>query len=228
MSTVANTKFSQSMLDQINGTSGTSSSKNMTSAEEIQNRFLKLLTTQMQSQDPLNPMDNSQMTAQMSQISTVSGLEKLNATLQVMMDAQVSGQSMAAINVIGKKVLAEGNAINLKDGSAPGLFKLAADADKVSVDIVDSKGTVLRTLELTGGEAGMVSYTWDGKDRNGNTVADGTYGVRVSATSAGETVEAAPLQGYSVSAVAFENGQPRLVLSSGERVSLSDVELITA
>ncbi|MEQ6289458.1 flagellar hook assembly protein FlgD [Vogesella sp. GCM10023246] len=229
MSTIANTKYNQTVLDQINGGSSQSNNAaNVTSAEEIQNRFLKLLTTQMKSQDPLNPMDNSQMTTQMSQISTVSGLEKLNSTLKVMMDSQLASQSMAAVSVIGKKVLAEGNALNLKDGAAPGLLKLSAPADKVSIDIRDSNGKLLRSMDIAGGDAGMLSYSWDGKDMNGATVADGSYSVQVSASNAGAAVEATSLQGYMVSAVAFESGQPQLVLSSGQRVGLSDVELITA
>ncbi|WP_174875609.1 flagellar hook assembly protein FlgD [Vogesella oryzae] len=229
MSTIASSTYNQTALDQINGTSGQSANAaNVTSAEEIQNRFLKLLTTQMKSQDPLNPMDNSQMTTQMSQISTVSGLEKLNSTLKVMMDAQLSGQSMAAVNVIGKKVLSSGNGLNLQNGTAPGLVKLSAPADKVSVDIRDSNGKLVRSLDVAGGDAGMLSYTWDGKDMNGAAVADGSYSVQVSASNAGTAVPVTSLQGYMVSAVAFESGQPQLILSSGQRVGLTDVELITA
>ncbi|SCK30339.1 flagellar hook assembly protein FlgD [Vogesella sp. LIG4] len=229
MTTIANSGFTQSQLDQINGTSSSSSTQaNLTSAEEIQNRFLKLLTTQIQAQDPLNPMDNSQMTSQMSQISMVSGLEKLNATLQSMMDSQASSQSMAATNVLGKKVLAAGNDINLQQSSAAGMLKLAGPADKISVDITDSSGNIVRSLSLpAAGSAGMVSYTWDGKDKNGNLLADGSYSVNVTASSSGTAVTATPLQGYLVSAVAFDTGKPQLLLSSGQRVSMSDVQLIT-
>ncbi len=86
----------------------------------MQNRFLKLLTTQLKNQDPLNPMDNAQMTSQLAQMSTVSGIEKLNTTLGKMLDIYDSGQSMQAAGLIGKHVLVPGNTLPLAGGQALG------------------------------------------------------------------------------------------------------------
>src|SRR5574343_657724 len=84
---------------------GASGGKSATSADQIQDRFLKLLTTQLRNQDPLNPLDNAQMTSQLAQINTISGIEKLNTTVGKMLDIYNAGQGMQAAGLIGKYVL---------------------------------------------------------------------------------------------------------------------------
>src|SRR3990167_8083696 len=78
-------------------------------AADTQDRFLKLLVTQMKNQDPLNPMDNAQVTSQMAQLSTVTGIDKLNVTLQALSDSMASSQSLQAASMIGYGVLVPGN-----------------------------------------------------------------------------------------------------------------------
>jgi len=93
---------------------GTRASQNATQAS--QDRFLTLLVTQLKNQDPLNPMDNSQVTSQMAQLSTVSGIEKLNSTVNTLSQSFKSGQNLQAANMIGRGVIAPGNRIGLIDG----------------------------------------------------------------------------------------------------------------
>ena len=81
-------------------------------ADDVQDRFLKLLVTQMKNQDPLNPLDNAQVTTQLAQISTVNGIEKLNATIEAMASSFTSGQSLQAATMIGKDVLVPGSTLH--------------------------------------------------------------------------------------------------------------------
>ena len=94
-------EISQSLLDSVNGARNTTK----TTAEAAQDRFMKLLVTQMKNQDPLNPLDNAQVTSQLAQLSTVTGIDKLNATLETMMSNAQNSQSLQASNLIGHAVL---------------------------------------------------------------------------------------------------------------------------
>src|SRR5512147_2674404 len=93
-----------------------SSGSNKTTAQESSDRFLKLLVTQMQNQDPLSPMDNAQVTSQMAQINTVSGIEKLNETISGMLGQFTQMQSLQSASLVGRNVLVQGDTLEVKDG----------------------------------------------------------------------------------------------------------------
>jgi len=122
--------------------------------EEAQDRFLKLLVAQMQSQDPLNPLDNAQVTSQMAQIQTVSGIEKLNQTMESLNSAYAAAQTMQSASMIGHSVLTDGNLLDLKSGSAVAGIELSEKADMVEVDVYDQYGTLVSTNKLGGRDAG--------------------------------------------------------------------------
>src|SRR6478735_11728176 len=102
--------------------------KKTSATEGLQDRFLKLLVTQMQNQDPLNPMDNAQVTTQLAQISTVSGVDKLNQTLNTMSSSFLAAQSLQASGLIGRSVLAPGNDVMLQAGGGAGGIQLTQPA----------------------------------------------------------------------------------------------------
>ena len=105
---------SSSLLANVNGSSAAKAS----STEASQDRFMKLLVTQMKNQDPLNPLDNAQVTSQLAQLSTVTGIDKLNTTLEALMGSFQSGQSLQAVNMIGRGVLVPGADVNLSASQA--------------------------------------------------------------------------------------------------------------
>lgn len=178
----------------LNSKSSTKTSA--TSSTETEDRFLKLLVTQLKNQDPLNPLDNAQMTSQMAQISTVNGIEKLNATLQAMMNSTSQSQTMQAATLLGKGVLVPGSGIAMKaaDGAAIAGFSLAAPADSATITINDANGITVRTISLGGMEAGTHPFQWDGKASNGAAVADGSYTFNVAAKRGSDNVDATALQ----------------------------------
>ena len=130
MSTVNATTANTFAAINASNTGQSTASTKSTAAEDIQNRFLNLLVTQLKNQDPLNPMDNAQVTSQLSQINTVSGIEKLNATMGQLLEGMNDGQAMQAAGMIGKNVMVSGSAMSLQTGKAFGGVSLSGAADK--------------------------------------------------------------------------------------------------
>jgi flagellar basal-body rod modification protein FlgD len=176
--------YYQSLMDSVNGTKTSSTS----STADIQNRFLTLLTTQLKNQDPLNPMDNAQITSQLAQLSTVTGIEKLNTTLQTLLQDSQDSQTTQAAALVGKAVMVPGSSLALSSSAAIGGFELASDADAVTVTISDSNGVAVRTMSLGSMSSGLHDFTWDGATDSGATAADGSYKIAVSATAGTDRV----------------------------------------
>jgi flagellar basal-body rod modification protein FlgD len=176
------------ITDVMAAVNGTKSDTAKTGVQNTEDRFLKLLVTQMKNQDPLNPLDNAQVTSQMAQLSTVSGIEKLNTSLEAMSQSFMANQSLQAANMIGHSVLAPGNTLTLKDGTAIAGLDLQGAADKVEVTIRDKAGFVVQTVDLGSQKAGSLPFAWDGKDNGGNAVADGEYTFDVKATAGTDKV----------------------------------------
>jgi len=155
--------------------------KKKSNVDEAQDRFLKLLVTQMKNQDPLNPMDNAQVTSQMAQLSTVSGIDKLNATLSALSGSMTASHSMQAASMIGHVVLVPGNRIELKNGKGAAALDLAQPADNVTVHIKDAAGNVVRKMEMGSQPGGMLPLQWDGKNDVNTQLPDGNYQFSASA-----------------------------------------------
>jgi flagellar basal-body rod modification protein FlgD len=223
MATVQSTSSSGS--DYLS-TLGAKSSKTASQTEEMQNRFLKLLTTQLKNQDPLNPMENAEMTSQLAQINTINGIEKLNTTLGKMLEIYDNGQGMQAAGLIGKYVLVAGKSLPLAGGQAVGGVSLAEAADQVTVSVLDSAGNVVQQQQLGARDAGNFSFSWDGKKSDGNQAADGAYTFRVEALRAGKNVEATTLQVGMVNAVVRSSNGFLLDLGSQGNVAFDDVQQI--
>ena len=154
-------------------------------AVEAQDRFLKLLVTQMKNQDPLNPMDNAQVTSQMAQLSTVSGIDKLNATLDALSSSMVASHSMQAASMIGHVVVVPGSKIDLKSAKGAAALELKQPADSLTVHIKDATGNVLRNLKMGSQPAGIVNVEWDGMNDAKTALPDGKYQFSASAELGG-------------------------------------------
>lgn len=205
-------------------------------AAELQNQFLTLLTAQLQNQDPLNPLENTELTSQLAQINTVSGIAGISEKITSLMTALNNNQGIQAASIIGKNILTEGNKLNLvsqldENGNATaanayGGIKLESNADKVVVRISDGV-TEIRTLDLGAQLAGTVSFAWDGRDNSGNIRKDGAYKFAIEAVQQGSGVLATPMQYSPVYAIS-RNAQGEFVLDLGDKgtISLNDVQQI--
>ena len=196
------------------------------SASEINDRFLKLLVAQMNNQDPLNPLDNAQVTTQMAQISTVTGISDLAATVGKMTAQFSSLQALQAAQLTGRSVLVSGNVLTAGDGPAVGGVQLAAPADGVTVEIRDANGITVRTLSLGAMPEGLNSFRWDGLSDAGRAVPAGRYTFSARATAGGQIVDAEPLAAARIDGVRVSGADTQLVLSGAGPVSFADIKQI--
>jgi flagellar basal-body rod modification protein FlgD len=171
------------------------------SNEESGDRFLKLLVTQLQNQDPMNPMDNAQLTSQMAQINTVAGIEKLNTSVGAMSDrlsAQLmNSQALQGASMVGRQVWTEGTTLSVEGGKGIGAFELPRAASAVSVDVLSSSGAVIGKVDLGAQASGRRTFQW--------SVPEGTnpsgLSFRVNAMSGQQVVQATPQSADRVTAV---------------------------
>jgi flagellar basal-body rod modification protein FlgD len=205
------------------GSSGSASSI-ATSNEESGDRFLKLLVTQLKNQDPMNPMDNAQLTMQMAQINTVAGIEKLNTSMSAMTDKlskqladlnpsaglgkleaalqKMSGQflqsqTLQGAGMVGRQVWTSGNALAVESGKGVGALELAGPADAVTVDVLSPAGHVVGQVDLGAQASGRRAFQWtvpEGMDPAGLTF-------RVNARSGADAVRATLQSADRVNAV---------------------------
>ena len=200
--------------------------KKTSATEGLQDRFLKLLVTQMKNQDPLNPMDNAQVTSQLAQISTVSGIDKLNATLNSMSSSFLASQSLQASGLIGHAVLAPGNSMLLQSGGGAAGMDLAQAADHVSVTIRDSAGQIIKTIDMGAQDAGIHTFPWDGSTDAGGHAKDGAYTFQVAAVQGGKQVDAQALGVGVVKSVSLGGSDLQLNTIGLGAVSVGQVKQI--
>ena len=212
-------------IDSVASTAAaTAAAKKASSANDAgsADRFLKLLVAQMQNQDPLNPLDNAEVTSQMAQISTVSGIEKMNRSIGDLSGSFTQMQQMAGAALVGRDVLLPGDYLKLDaQGNTRGGFELPSTADAVRIDIMDAAGDVIDTIDLGAQTAGRHSFDWTlGPGVNPLTVA----GFRVSASYGTTAVDATPLMRDTVRSVITGGPQLMLELAAAGTVSYASVK----
>lgn len=201
--------------------SGSSASSSQLVDEEL---FLKLLTTQLQYQDPFKPMDNAEFTAQLAQFSSLDQLYSVNDKLHSFLANQSTAEMSNAAGLIGKAIKASGNSIELsKNSSAQISYDLASNASSVTIDIYNSSGTKVRTVTLGSENSGPQSYAWDGKDDKGNILDPGVYTIAMGATDANKnTISASTYIRGTVTGITFGDTYPNLTVN-GTAVPLKNV-----
>lgn len=198
-------------------------SEGTSSTEDIQNRFLTLLTAQLKNQDPTAPMDSAEMTSQLAQISTVDGIERLNKTMQSLVSDSQSLQNLQAAALVGRGVLVPGTSMTMANGAGGFGIELAGPADEVIATIKDANGLTMRTMNLGGAEAGIQVIPWDGRTDAGEQAADGNYTVSISAVRGSEKVNAEALSAVMVTGV-LRTGATMSVEASGAIYALNEIK----
>lgn len=195
--------------------------------EDSEQRFLKLLVTQLNNQDPLNPLDNAQLTSQLAQMSTVSGIEKLNNAFQSLLAQSGSSQVLQSAGLIGRTVLVPGNALAFRQGvDVPFALDMAGAAESVKATITNAAGVTVRSYDLGALPPGVKTLSWDGVGDKGAPLADGAYTLNVLATGGGAKVAASALTYANVVSVAQGVNGVALDLGANRKASLSDVRVI--
>lgn len=206
-------------------TASTTTSSTSSSSSLGQDAFLQLLVTQLQYQDPLDPMDDKEFVAELAQFSSLEQLTEINTGIENLATQGTQQQLIGAVNFIGKTIEATGTAVSLEDGKATAVtFTLPEDAETCLVNVLDTSGQVVRTVDLGATTAGAVEFSWDGMDYDGNVMDDGQYQVAVTATNAdGETMKATSTMTGTVVGISQENGSYYLNIGNNRNVSFTDI-----
>lgn len=214
---------------EINGvpvqTANSQASSSTASLANTFDNFLLLLTTQLENQDPLSPLDTNQFTEQLVQFADVEQAINTNRKLDQLIGLQGGNQLTAALDYIGKDVAVEGPGINLEDGTATLTYQLAGRAQEVAITIRDAGGRPVKVLTASG-EPGAQQVTWDGTDSAGDVLPDGLYDFSVTALdSRGDAVPSTQGTIGRVSGLELVEGE--VVLSLGAlQVPLSRVTAV--
>jgi flagellar basal-body rod modification protein FlgD len=190
--------------------------------------FLKMLMTQIQHQDPTSPMSNEEFASQMAQFSSLQELQAISKSLDQSIQTNLllaqSYNNTMATSLIGKVVKANSDTVHVAgNGDTELSYSLGAAASKISIEIHDADGNVVRTIEVNAQDAGNHSFTWDGLNADGKPVAAGDYTFTVSAAGAdGESIAASTYVQGVITSVNYEDGTAVLMMGD-MKIQLSQV-----
>ncbi|OPZ58359.1 MAG: Basal-body rod modification protein FlgD [Deltaproteobacteria bacterium ADurb.Bin510] len=202
----------------------TTSSSTKESKELSSSDFLNLLVKELQYQDPLEPMDNTEYASMLAQFSTLEAQTAMTEDIEQLNALAASINNLSTVSFIGKTVNATGNVINYTGAAIDLNYKLEDAAAKVTVKVIDpSTGKTLRSIEAKNVAAGASSVSWDGKDDNGKAVEQGRYVFAVTAyDSSGSKVSGSTYVEGVVTGVKYSNGATYLSIGNKEGL-ISDI-----
>ena len=202
-----------------------------TSQSKVLNKddFLNLLIAQLQHQDPLNPADSTEFTAQLAQFSSLEQLGNVNDNLLELKNFQASINNSQAVTLIGKSITANGNSIQLGDDVPVQIdFTLEEPAAQIVVSIYDGAGNYVAELKSTDQSAGFHSLSWNGTDNDGKRLANGNYTFTIQAEDgAGQAIKATGYYSGTVDKVIYE-GNTSYLISGNQKIALGNVIAVTA
>ncbi len=193
------------------------------SAADMSEQFLKLLVTQLKNQDPLNPVDNAQMTSQMAQISTVGGIQSLNTSITGLNTSILQMQALQGAALVGRDVMLPGKLLSVVDGAVSGNFEVIAAADQVRIDVLNASGVTVDSLNLGAQTAGQHSFNWPAGRGVGQ--ADG-YSFKVSASNGTQAVGSTALMHDTVRAISTTGSALTLELARSGKVPYTTITAI--
>jgi flagellar basal-body rod modification protein FlgD len=190
-----------------------------------QDAFLELMLTQLQHQDPLNPMESADFLSQVAQFGTVNGITELNGSFATLSSSLQSNQALQASTMVGNTVLVPSDRTVLTPGNqVSGKVFSESSTPNLILDISDASGQSVRKISLGTQAAGLVEFKWDGLNNNGEPLPAGTYGIQAAAQVGGEAVAQTVLVNAKVDSVSLITGkEPLLNLNGIGAYSMSDV-----
>lgn len=219
-----------STVTQINGNAATSASTRKTASTLGVEDFLRLMTTQLQNQDPLKPLDSTEFVAQLAQFGTVSGIQGMQTSLNTLSESLRASQALSGASLVGHWVLAPGDTATLatEGGALGGGVDVAAGTSSVTVNITDASGQVVRHMSVPA-NAGLQEFYWDGKTDTGEKAAAGKYKFEAIANVGGKN-ESLQMQLYGqVGSVSLNASGTGLTVNTPElgAIALGNVRQIT-
>lgn len=212
-------------LSTLNATAKTGSNAPASQAKgaaDTQDRFLKLLVAQMQNQDPMNPMDNAQVTTQLAQIQTVTGVGTLDKSINALAAQFQQMQALQSVSLVGRQVTVPGKQLSVENGKGDITFDLAGAADNVKLEVLNGAGNVIATEELGARKTGTQTYTWDAS--KASETANLSY--RITASKGGVPVDATQYTRDTVRAVNTTGNTLQLELKNSGLVDYDKVRAL--
>ena len=201
-----------------------SSMSNGTSAKDLSQNFLKMLTVQLQNQDPLNPMDNAAMTAQLAALNQVDGINKLNTSVNSLVAQMQSANFMNLASSVGKTALSAGDKAYFNGGPISMAAKLDNSASSLKAVIRDSNGQIVNQFDFGATASGVTDFIWDGADDAGQPVPHGMYNLELTATDAqGKVSYPDSYVGAIVASIGQEGSDLKVGLSDGRNILSTDI-----
>jgi flagellar basal-body rod modification protein FlgD len=218
------------MIDQILQQQGGFYGADTASKNDVlgKDAFLKLLVTQLQNQDPLNPLDDKEFIAQLAQFSSLEQMTNISDGIASLTDKTAQQDMLSAVNYIGKDVTASGSSMTkYSDYVTPVYFTLSGAAAQVYANVYDESNNLVRTEKFTSMQAGEFAFTWDGKDYSGNPVNNGQYNVYFAAESpTGSAVFVDTEVSGTITGLEQGDGETFFRLSDGRKISFGDIKKV--
>ena len=200
------------------------STSNGTSAADLSKNFLKMLTVQLQNQDPLNPMDNAAMTSQLAALNQVDGINKLNTSVSALVAQMQSANFMNLSSTVGKTALAEGSQVYFAGRAVSMAAKLDTPAASLKAVIRDSDNQIVNQFDFGPTPSGMTDFIWDGGNDLGEQVASGFYTLELKATDEqGKTTSPTSYVGSLVASIGQDGANMKVGLSDGRNILTTDI-----
>ena len=219
------------LMNQLGLTKGTAvnsagSTNSKISGQLNQSDFLKLMTTQLNNQDPTQPTDSSQMLAQMAQLSTVSGIQDMQTSLKQLVSTMLASQTTQAAALVGHQVVAPGSTATLSSNGLSGAVDLTQDTNQLALGIYDSAGQLVKQIDLGAQTQGTVPFSWDGMMDNGTAAPNGFYQIKAMANVSGTAEAMNTYVASTVNSVTVDAATQNITLntSGGDAIKISDIK----
>jgi len=194
-----------------------------------QSDFLKLMTTQLNNQDPMKPMDSGEFFNQITQFSSVAGIQDLQNTFSKVADAVLSGQALQASSLVGRNVMLDSSTAYLENNKpVEGAVDLSMPVDDARVSIYTPSGELVKTIDLGQQSSGLVQFSWDGSDDKGNSMPPGTYDIKADVRYGKDTYSQGTMVKERVDSVTLGSGLQdiKLNMANSGDILLSQVKKI--
>jgi flagellar basal-body rod modification protein FlgD len=187
--------------------------------------FLRLISAQMQSQNPLQPADPTQFLTQLEGMSEVSSMQNVQSSINALTSSMQSSQVLSGTSLLGHFVLAPGASARLSaGGTVSGAVSAPAGASALTVAITDASGALVKSLSVAPQSSGLTYYTWDGTTSSGAVAPPGQYQISVSAAVGGASQALSPLVASQVASVTLDPSSNTLQLNtSNGTIPLSSI-----
>lgn len=214
--------ISSDILSLINSPQQQEGSENDLGQED----FLELMITQLQNQDPFEPLQSGEFIGQLAQFGTVSGVGELNNSFSALSSALISSQSLGVTNLIGKNALIPSDSLSLKEGeSSKGAIGTSTPANNVNVNIFDAAGNLVKSLPLGVVNEELQEFVWDGTDASGNQAAEGEYFFSVVGTQGEDSIALDTYAYKQIESISLGNNSNSVLLNveNGGELKISEI-----